>query len=236
MHRKNGGKEAKGKKVILYNTSLNAMLENGAAYIEKLKDVFTFFKGSKEAVLLWRPHPLMESSIASMRPELYEAYITLKKWFLEEKIGIYDDTPDMYTADRVQRCLLRRSEFGRVALQADRKTGTDTKSRSFRGKIMDKQNEKIYVTQSSMPTYEEYIEAIKPLWDSHWLTNMGKYHKELEKELREYLDVPQISLMVNGHMALEMAIQAMDFPEGAEVITTPFTFISTTHAMACETV
>lgn len=96
---------------------------------------------------------------------------------------------------------------------------------------MDKQNEKIYVTQSSMPTYEEYIEAIKPLWDSHWLTNMGKYHKELEKELREYLDVPQISLMVNGHMALEMAIQAMDFPEGAEVITTPFTFISTTHAI-----
>lgn len=89
---------SKGKKVILYNTSLNAMLENGAAYIEKLKDVFTFFKGSKEAVLLWRPHPLMESSIASMRPELYEAYITLKKWFLEEKIGIYDDTPDMYTA------------------------------------------------------------------------------------------------------------------------------------------
>lgn len=92
-------------------------------------------------------------------------------------------------------------------------------------------NEKILVTQSSMPDYEEYIEAIKPLWDSHWLTNMGKYHKELEAELKTYLDVPEISLMVNGHMALEMAIQAMDFPEGAEVITTPFTFISTTHAI-----
>ena len=91
--------------------------------------------------------------------------------------------------------------------------------------------EKIFVTQSSMPPYEEYIEAIKPLWDSHWLTNMGKYHKELEAQLKTYLKVPQISLMVNGHMALEMAIQAMDFPEGAEVITTPFTFISTTHAI-----
>ena len=44
-------------------------------------------------------------------------------------------------------------------------------------------NEKIYVTQPSMPSYEEYIEAIKPLWDSHWLTNMGIYHKQLEKEL-----------------------------------------------------
>lgn len=92
-------------------------------------------------------------------------------------------------------------------------------------------NEKIFVTQSSMPAYEEYIEAIKPLWDTHWITNMGEYHKKLETELKKYLDVPEISLMVNGHMALEMAIQAMDFPEGGEVITTPFTFISTTHAI-----
>ena len=93
------------------------------------------------------------------------------------------------------------------------------------------QNEKILVTQSSMPPYEEYIEAIKPLWESHWLTNMGQYHQKLEEELKEYLDVPELSLMVNGHMALEMAIQAFDFPEGSEVITTPFTFISTTHAI-----
>lgn len=92
-------------------------------------------------------------------------------------------------------------------------------------------NEKIYVTRSSMPSYEEYIEAIKPLWDSRWLTNMGCYHKELEHRLREFLDVPGLSLMVNGHTALELTIQAMGFPEGAEVITTPFTFISTTHAI-----
>lgn len=92
-------------------------------------------------------------------------------------------------------------------------------------------NEKIFVTRSSMPSYEEYIEAIKPLWDSHWLTNMGQYHQELEERLKEYLKVPELSLMVNGHMALELAIQAMGFPERAEVITTPFTFISTTHAI-----
>lgn len=97
-----------------------------------------------------------------------------------------------------------------------------------RGKRMD---DKIFVTRSTMPPYEEYIEAIKPLWDSHWLTNMGTYHKELEQALKEYLKVPELSLMVNGHMSLEMAIQAFGFPEGAEVITTPFTFISTTHAI-----
>ncbi|MBQ7920639.1 MAG: DegT/DnrJ/EryC1/StrS family aminotransferase [Lachnospiraceae bacterium] len=92
-------------------------------------------------------------------------------------------------------------------------------------------NEKIFVTKSSMPSYEEYIDAIKPLWESHWMTNMGVYHQQLEQELKEYLDVPEISLMVNGHMALELAIQSFGLPEGSEVITTPFTFISTTHAI-----
>lgn len=91
--------------------------------------------------------------------------------------------------------------------------------------------ENVYVTQPSMPSYEEYIEAIKPLWESHWLTNMGEYHQKLEKELKEYLGVPGVSLMVNGHMALELAIQSFRFPAGSEIITTPFTFISTTHAI-----
>lgn len=89
----------------------------------------------------------------------------------------------------------------------------------------------IFVTRSSMPPYEEYIEAIKPLWETHWLTNMGMYHVELEERLKKFLDVPKLSLMVNGHMALELTIQMMGFPDDAEVITTPFTFISTTHAI-----
>lgn len=89
----------------------------------------------------------------------------------------------------------------------------------------------LFVTRSSMPTFEEYTEAIKPLFESHWLTNVGIYHQELEKKLADYLSVPQLSLMVNGHMALELGIQSFGFPEGGEVITTPFTFISTTHAI-----
>lgn len=90
---------------------------------------------------------------------------------------------------------------------------------------------KILVARSSMPPFEEYAEMIKPLWESHWLTNMGKYHNELESQLMGYLGVDYLSLTVNGHMALELAIQSMDFPKGSEVITTPFTFVSTTHAI-----
>lgn len=80
-----------------------------------------------------------------------------------------------------------------------------------------------------MPSFEEYTEAIRPLWDSVWLTNMGRNHEELAKRLCDYLKVSNVSLFVNGHMALEMVLQAMDLK--GEVITTPFTFASTTHAI-----
>ncbi|GHU42876.1 aminotransferase [Clostridia bacterium] len=90
---------------------------------------------------------------------------------------------------------------------------------------------KIQTTRSSMPDFEEYIAMIKPLWESRHLTNMGQYHERLEEMLKGYLEVPNASLMVNGHMALELTIQAMNFPAGSEVITTPFTFVSTTHAI-----
>ncbi len=90
-------------------------------------------------------------------------------------------------------------------------------------------SEKILVTRSSMPTMEEYTEEIKDLWDTHWLTNMGPKHKTLQAGLREYLDVEQIDLLTNGHMALELSIQALGLT--GEIITTPFTFASTTHAI-----
>lgn len=85
------------------------------------------------------------------------------------------------------------------------------------------------MTRSSMPDYEEYIEEIKELWDSHWLTNMGKKHNELEEQLSSYLKVDHVSLFSNGHMALELLLQALELK--GEVITTPFTFASTTHAI-----
>lgn len=87
----------------------------------------------------------------------------------------------------------------------------------------------ILVTRSSMPSLEEYIEEIRPIWESHWLTNMGPKHKELQQKLEEYLAVDHVELLTNGHMALELTLQAMNLQ--GEVITTPFTFASTTHAI-----
>lgn len=94
---------------------------------------------------------------------------------------------------------------------------------------MDKNENEILVTRSSMPPIEEYIEEISSLWDSHWLTNMGDKHKLLASRLKDYLSADNIDLLVNGHMALELSIQALKLT--GEVITTPFTFASTTHAI-----
>ncbi len=87
----------------------------------------------------------------------------------------------------------------------------------------------INVTRASLPPLSEYEAMLQDIWDSAWLTNMGKYHEELKAKLRDYLDVGAIELFVNGHSALELLLQALNLQ--GEVITTPFSFASTTHAI-----
>ena len=88
---------------------------------------------------------------------------------------------------------------------------------------------RINVARSSMPEFEEYCEEIRDLWDSRFLTNMGSKHLRLEEELKRYLNTPNITLFTNGHLALENILTAMDLH--GEIITSPFTFASTTHAI-----
>ena len=96
----------------------------------------------------------------------------------------------------------------------------------------------IYVTRPSMPEFEEYISEIRPIFESRILTNMGPTYKRFQSQLIEYLGVPELSLFVNGHQALELGIQALGLKDKrqqgdrGEVITTPYTFVSTTHAIS----
>ena len=87
----------------------------------------------------------------------------------------------------------------------------------------------INVTRSSMPSYEEYCEEIRSIWDTVHLTNMGPKHNELKERLRGYLKVRNVELFVNGHLALYTAIRVLGLQ--GEIITTPFTFASTTNAI-----
>ena len=109
--------------------------------------------------------------------------------------------------------------------------------------MIDTSNNRILVTRSSMPTLEEYIDEIKDLWNTHWLTNMGVKYKNFQEQLLKYLNVPFVEMLSNGHMALELSLQALKLSNVScnslekncfkkmEVITTPFTFASTTHSI-----
>ena len=91
-------------------------------------------------------------------------------------------------------------------------------------------NEKqITVTSPLLPDLEEFHTLLKEIWDSKWVTNNGSFHKQLEKELAEYLKVPYISLFTNGTLPLLTALQALRIT--GEVITTPYSFVATTHSI-----
>ena len=90
-------------------------------------------------------------------------------------------------------------------------------------------NSKITVTSPLLPNLDEFNEMLKEIWDSKWITNMGQFHKQLEKELCKYLKVPHISLFTNGTLPLLTALQALRIT--GEVITTPYSFVATTHSI-----
>ena len=87
----------------------------------------------------------------------------------------------------------------------------------------------ITVTSPLLPNLEEFNELLKDIWDSKWITNNGSYHKKLEAALAEYLKVPYVSLFTNGTLPLITALQALRI--SGEVITTPYSFVATTHSL-----
>ena len=88
---------------------------------------------------------------------------------------------------------------------------------------------RINVTKSSMPSFDEYVETLRPIWESRWLSNRGMASKDFEEDLKKYLGCENVWLFANGHVAMEVALQALDLK--GEVITTPYTHISTTNAI-----
>ena len=88
---------------------------------------------------------------------------------------------------------------------------------------------RITVTSPLLPDLEDFHTLLKEIWSSKWITNNGSFHKQLEKELATYLKVPYLSLFTNGTLPLITALQAMEIK--GEVITTPYSFVATTHSL-----
>ncbi len=89
------GRDGRRRRVFFYNTSLNGMLADTENFLKKMKYVFTCFEGREDVCLLWRPHPLLETTFDSMRPQYRQDYEALKAFFLEKELGILDTTPDI---------------------------------------------------------------------------------------------------------------------------------------------
>ncbi|MBT3279308.1 MAG: DegT/DnrJ/EryC1/StrS family aminotransferase [Phycisphaerales bacterium] len=92
-------------------------------------------------------------------------------------------------------------------------------------------DEPIFVTRPALPPLEEFAEGLKEIWDNRWLTNSGPVHQRYQARLGEFLQAENVSLYSNGTLALQQALEAFDLPPGSEVITTPFTFVATAHAI-----
>ncbi len=87
----------------------------------------------------------------------------------------------------------------------------------------------IPVTRPLLPDFDDFVNELRDVWDNQWLTNYGPKHQKLEAGLKDYLGVENISLFTNGHLALQVALRALELK--GEIITTPFTYASTTHAI-----
>ena len=90
-------------------------------------------------------------------------------------------------------------------------------------------NKQITVTSPLLPNLDEFHDLLKEIWDSKWITNNGSFHRQLEAALAEYLKVPYVSLFTNGTLPLLTALQALRIT--GEVITTPYSFVATTHSI-----
>ena len=101
--------------------------------------------------------------------------------------------------------------------------------KSNRTSINRKPEKPVYVTQPFLPPLDEFVPYLKNIWESKWLTNMGKYHQQFERALADYLEVKYVSLFTNGTLALVTALQSLRIT--GEVITTPYSFVATTHAL-----
>ncbi len=90
-------------------------------------------------------------------------------------------------------------------------------------------DKRVLVTQPSLPDLKEFIPYLEEIWKSKWLTNNGPYHQQLEKEMADFLGVKYVALFANGTLALLTAMQVLRI--SGEVITTPYSFVATTHSL-----
>lgn len=173
----------RGKKVYFYNTSINGMLADTAGFLQKMEYVFRCFQGRDDACLLWRPHPLLESTFESMRMKQKPQYDRLKKFFQENNLGIYDDTPDI--AATIAQCDAYIGDAGTSV----------TSLFGIAGKPLFILNNFIHTLPEDDDWRGSMIKGFYPQGDSGWMVTSGNqlyhapnhdYHYQYYCDLSEY--------------------------------------------------
>lgn len=156
-----------GKKVYFYNTSINGLLGDIQRFMRKMEYVFQCFARCEQACLLWRPHPLLESTINSMRPEFMPVYEKLKQYFIENNLGIYDDTPeieptiaqcDAYIGDGATSVTALFAAAGKPLFLLDNRIDSEPEKEDWRGQVISgfypRGNPRYMVTGGGMLFYD----------------------------------------------------------------------------------
>lgn len=182
-----------GRKVYFYNTSIAGMLGDTEAFLKKMQYVFDVFQGRRDACLLWRPHPLLESTFDSMRESCKPVYEALKKYYLENDIGIYDTTPDMtdaiawsdaYIGDSASSLTSLFGIIGKPLFILNNRIHSEPKEDSWRGEIIPgnmfnyseqnrfaiTQGNKLYVSEPHKYDYKYFCDLAEDSYGGYYST------------------------------------------------------------------
>ncbi len=199
----------KGRKVFFYNTSIGGMLGDTKAFLRKLEYVFSCFEGRDDVCLIWRPHPLLESTFASMRGEEKAEFDRIKQGYLEKDFGIYDDTPDM-----IKTIALCDAYVGDAGTSVTSLFG-------IVGKPMFILNNYIHKAPQQ-DDWKGYIINAVPKWlDSRWMITQGNklYHSLDENYQYEYYcDLSEYGYGSYYTTLLEINDRLYVFPQNAQEI------------------
>ncbi len=192
-----------GRKVFFFNTSLNGMLQNTPEFLKKMEYVFEVFSSHKDLCLLWRPHPLFESTLIAMRSDCYEVFKALKEYFLKQNNWIYDDTPsvedtisicDAYIGDAFSSVVALFGVVGKPLFILDNSINQDNYkdySREFiyspdvlgtnneQDKFLISQHGKLYVSSQDNSKYE-FLVDLNPYYS---LPGQYKYIYEYKNKI-----------------------------------------------------
>ncbi len=199
-----------GRKVYFYNTSINGMLGETEAFLKKMKYVFECFKGRDDICLLWRPHPLLESTMASMRLQEKQEYDELKRYFLKNNLGIYDDTSDIaatiavcdaYIGDAATSVASLFGIAGKPVFILDNTIHSLPETDDWRGKIiagfsvygnaqwMITQGNKLYYSENKDFNYKFFCDLSNYAYGSYYLQviTIGEKHYVCPANARDIL-------------------------------------------------